>query len=572
MRFFLMVLHCLFLFGIGHADETPAQEGSLTTGLFGISPCHINNRSAGDDARWVPRMEAIGLHYYRAAATGWSLVEPSPGQWSWTALDAQMAYLEEHGIVFGGMFNGNVGWNDKDQPGTLPVNNLGAWTTHVTALVRHTKGRIRNWEVWNEPPNGTGRDQTAADYAKIVVSAHDAAKSVDPGCLIGLAAKSVHINFLEQAIRAGAGNHFDYLTLHPYEVLNGIADNAGTEAVFLNIVPMVRRMLRAQNPERAEIPIVFSEIGCDLRRGADTQAHALVKAYAMGAAQGVASIQWFEGRDGDSGPMGLLDANGQPRPAYTAMARMIKHLGQRPVFLGWLQFQDKHPAFLFQGAETTVLVAWGQPNTSHEVIFDREVEIVDPLTEAAVKADRFRPAPAPVLILGVPDRLRNLAVANRGKPYRWGGDFAKAGSVSLTMGAERVENGLHTLAGDSLAQAVVAYGGSARAGNVPGGNLFIVDPGFLCYDPAPIEVAVTVRRNEANENAGFKLVYESTSGFKTAGGWFTIPDNQQWHTQRFRIDDPQFVNYWGYNFAFESDGDRYNHYFVKSVTVTKLRP
>lgn len=219
-----------------------------------------------------------------------------------------------------------------------------------------------------------------------------------------------------------------------------------------------------------------------------------------------------------------------------------------------------------------MLVAWGQPNAADDVILDRAVEIVDPLTETVVKSNRFRPAPAPVLLLGVPDRLRSLAAANHGKPYRWGGDFSHAESVSLTMGAERVENGLHTLAGDSLAQSVVAYGGSARAGNVPGGNLFIVDPGFLCYDPVPIEIAVTVRRNEANDNAGFKLVYESSSGFKTAGGWFTIPDNQQWYTQRFRIEDPQFVNYWGYNFALESDGDRYNHYFVKSVTVTKLRP
>ena len=30
------------------------------------------------------------------------------------------------------------------------------------------------------------------------------------------------------------------------------------------------------------------------------------------------------------------------------------------------------------------------------------------------------------------------------------------------------------------------------------------------------------RRNEANDNAGFKLVYESTTGFRTAGAWYTM--------------------------------------------------
>ena len=117
---------------------------------------------------------------------------------------------------------------------------------------------------------------------------------------------------------------------------------------------------------------------------------------------------------------------------------------------------------------------------------------------------------------------------------------------------------------------MLEYGGSARAGDVPGGAAFIVDPGFLCYDSIPIEISVEVRRNPANDNSGFKLVYESTHGFKTAGHWYTIPDNKQWHTARWRIDDPQFVNYWGFNFLLESDGNQYNKYFIRRIVVRKL--
>lgn len=572
-RLFIHGMALAFVTG-GFGRSLAAADGAPEPiGLFGISPSHVNNRSAQDAARWVPFMQAIGIRHYRAAATGWGLIEPKPGEFSWKDIDAQMDFLDAHGIDYGGMFNGNAAWNTKDARGTLPVNNLEAWAAHVTALVTHTKGRIRRWEVWNEPPNGTGRDQTAADYARIVISAHDAAKAADPGCLIGLAAKSAHLTYLEQAISAGAKDHFDYITLHPYEVLNGIADNAGTEAVFLNIVPALRKMLRTVNPEKAGVPVVFSELGCDVKRGEDTQAHALIKAYAMGAAQGVECIQWFEGRDGDSGPLGLIDAKGQPRPAYTAMWQMIRHLGQRPDYLGWFQFHDRHPAFLFQGPETTVLVVWGQKDTADEISFGEKVTIVDPLTGSAKTDETHRLTVAPALILGVPDDLRKKAAANLSKPYRWGGDYTAAESVSLTMGAETVEGGLHTLSGDSVAQAVIAYGGSARAGSVPGGNLFIVDPGFLSYQSEPIEIAVTVRRNESNANAGFKLVYESPEGFKTAeGGWYTIPDNQKWHTKRFRVEDPRFVNYWGYNFALESDGNQFNQYFLQSVTVTKLRP
>jgi hypothetical protein len=137
------------------------------------------------------------------------------------------------------------------------------------------------------------------------------------------------------------------------------------------------------------------------------------------------------------------------------------------------------------------------------------------------------------------------------------------------MGGKNTEHGLHTLASESIAADVIAYGGSARAGGVPGGNVFVVNPNFLNYTPEPIEITAVVRRNAANDNAGFKLVYESTNGFKTAGTWFTVPDNKKWHTVSWKIDDAQFVSYWGYNFALESDGNKFNKYYIQNVTVTK---
>ncbi|HSI64699.1 MAG TPA: hypothetical protein VLE43_16340, partial [Candidatus Saccharimonadia bacterium] len=506
------------------------------------------------------------------APTGWSQVEPEEGKWDWKDLDEQIQYLTGKGFAVGGLFNGGVRWNTKDKPGTLPVNNLPAWANYVSTIVQHTKGRVKRWEVWNEPPNGTGRDQTPADYAKIVIASYDAAKAADPTCLVGIAAKSAHVNYLEQAIKAGAKDHFDYITLHPYEVLNGIADNAGTEPVFMNIAPTVRKMLAAQNPEKGDVPIIFTELGCDVKKGADVQAHALVKAYTMGIAQGIACIQWFEGMDGDSGPLGLLDRKGAPRPSYTAMAQMIQHLGQHPEYLGWVLYHEKHYGFVFQGAKGTVLITWARQGNAADIKFSKELQVVDPLTGGVSRADHLTLSVAPVLVLDVPDEVLQEAKANKGKPLPWGGDYADAKSVSITMDGEgrQIEKGLHTLSGESIAGAVVAYGGSARAGNVPGGNIFIVDPQFLSYTATPIEITAVVRRNPANDNAGFKLVYESTKGFKTAkSGWYTVPDNKEWHTVRWQIDDAQFVNYWGYNFALESDGSQYNKYYLQSVTVTK---
>jgi hypothetical protein len=549
------------------ADDA-TDSGSLS--YFGIGSCCTNNRSAQDNARWVPQMAAIGIHFARTCETQWGAIEPEQGKWRWDALDEQMKYLKDQQIGFGAMLLGSPKWNTLDHPGTLPVNNLAGWSKYVTELATHVKGEVKYFEVWNEPPNFTGRDQTPADYAKIVVSAYDAAHAVDPHCMVGLAAKSVDVNYLEQVIKAGARNHFDYVVLHPYEVLNGVAENAGTEPVYLHIVPVVRKMLAAQDPEKVNVPIMFTELGSDAAKGLDKQGQTLVKAYTMGLAQGVAGIQWFEGMDGDSGPMGLLDRHGKPRPAYTAMAQMIKHLGQQPEYLGWVLLNDKDYGFVFHGPAGDVLCTWAPKSSPNRVDFGKSVQVVDPLTGSITTASGYDLTVAPVLVLDLPESLVAQAKEHKAMPLPWGGNYADAKSVSVTMGERNIEKGLHTLSGDAVAQAVVAYGGSARAGSVPGGNMFIVDPEFLSYTPTPIEISVVVRRNEANDPAGFNLVYESTNGFKHAGGWYTIPDNKEWHTMTWRIDDPEFVNYWGYNFTLNSDGNKFNKYYIQSVTVKKL--
>ena len=54
------------------------------------------------------------------------------------------------------------------------------------------------------------------------------------------------------------------------------------------------------------------------------------------------------------------------------------------------------------------------------------------------------------------------------------------------------------------------------------------------------------------------------------GCWFTIPDNKTWHTANFRLEAPQFVHNWGFNFSLESDGNTYNRYSFQSVEVRKV--
>jgi polysaccharide biosynthesis protein PslG len=553
------------------AEDKPDHATDVTRSPFGIGSCHINNVSAKANMRWMPQMVAIGISSHRMCHTGWGSVEPQEGKWTWDELDKQMSYLEGQHIAFGGILAGSGKWNTKDKKGTLPVNNIPAWSKYVSEVVKHAKGRIKYWEVWNEPPNGTGRDQTAADYARIVIAAHDAAKIADPNCLVGMAAQSVNLNYLDQAIKAGAKGHFDYITLHPYEVAGCTLSHPGTEVVYLQIARTTRKMLAAQDPARVNCPIIFTEIGCAggptkerYIGGPTLQAEAVVKYYSMGIAQGIACIQWFEGMDGDSGPMGLLKGNGEKRPSYTALAQMIKHFGQRPTYLGWVLLNDKHYGFVFQGAKGTVMTTWAATKTPDKIDFGRPVQIVDPLTGNAAETATYALTTVPILVAGVPDDLVKLAKSNKVRPFPWGGDYTDARSVSVSFGEKNVEKGLHTKSAESIAADVLAYGGSARAGNIPGGNVYMVDPNFLSYTTIPIEISVVVRRNAANDPAKLNLEYESTTGYKKAEP-YEVPDNKKWHTTTWKIDDSQFVSKWAFNFRLNS-----GKYAIQSVTVRKL--
>jgi len=178
------------------AEDKPKPNTEVLQSPFGIGGSHAGNWGAPANKTWIPQMAAIGIKSQRTCNTGWSAVEPEQGKWTWNNLDDQMKYLEEQHVAFGGILAGNPKWSADAKRG-LPMNNIAGWKKYDSEVVTHCEGRIKYWEVWNEPPNGTAPDQTAADYAQIVIAAYDAAKAADPDCLVGIAAKSVAINYLD---------------------------------------------------------------------------------------------------------------------------------------------------------------------------------------------------------------------------------------------------------------------------------------------------------------------------------------------------------------------------------------
>ncbi|WAS90760.1 glycosyl hydrolase [Nannocystis punicea] len=534
--------------GTSGSDSEGTSTGADTDGIvdpvespWGIASSHSSSQILDV---WAAPIAATGVTWLRGIDNS----QP----------EARLDTAEANGWQVAGIL-----YYSTQSPGTFPVDDLPGWQDFITTLLGKTLGRMYHWEVWNEPPNFTENKSPEA-YATIVQAAYEAVKAVDPAVQVGLAAQSNHVHWLEQTILAGAAGHFDYVTVHPYEILDLVED--GWEAEYMSIVPTLRKMLAARDPDNADAPVWFTEIGQPVTADitAEQQADTLVKAYTMAIAQGVTRVHWFEGRDGDSGPFGLLTGDDQQRLSYTAMTTLVARLGSIPRYRGWLVPGGEYHGFVFAGDDGPVMVAWARPGLTVELTFPAPLQIVDPRTGEASEGTAFTLTGAPTLFVGVADDVLAEAIANREKPFPWGGDFTDAPSIAYS--AEGGDSGLHPLGAGKL---VTIDGVPARdVGDRPAQS-FTVDPNFLSYDTVPIRVEAVLRRNGA-QSAGFNLKYEAASGYKSTGGWYTIPEGDAWVTATWDIDDPQFVGKWGYNFAFDSDSTQHSQYSIRSVTVTKL--
>jgi hypothetical protein len=523
-------------------------------------------------AEWAPKVSAIGIHWLRGYET-FSHIEAQPGVWDWTSANAEVGTAGANGMNVSGLLFYGTPWISA--PAVFPTADLGAWSDYVSHTVIHARGKVSHWEVWNEPPNYTNKLGTPANYARLVIAAYDAAHAADPNCQVAMAAQSNNVNWLDQTLAAGATDHFDYITLHPYEML-AVVDQ-GWEAEFMSMVPTVRKMLAARDPARADAPIWFTEIGAAVGTGqglakvtAASQADDLVKAYTMALAQGVTRIDWFEGRDGDSGPFGLLDPSGAARPAYRAFTHLILQLGPQPHYIGWVLLNGKDDGFVFQGSSSAVLVAWAPAGLQDNVAFGQAVQVMSPVSGAISSESRVTLTKSPVFINQVPAALVAQAQANETLPFPWGGDYSRSPSVSIALAAANVEHGLHQLDAESKSDPTMVDGVAARDCAKSSRQFFTVDPNFLSYSAEPIRISAVIRRHPESWKAGFNLKYESVSGWKSTGTWTAVPGGDDWSTVNWTINDPQFVGKWAYNFAFDSDIKLFSGYYLKSVTVTKL--
>ena len=181
------------------------------------------------------------------ASTGWALMEEKEGEWDFTHCDYVLDLYKKYNIEPLACVGGegclqhkstHQNWRSLTFPkwirdastpvkpakynwswvgGNSAVPPLDKWKRYVSKLTAHAKGRIKYYEVLNEP-NGYLPAEIYFPYLKAF---YEEAKKSDPSCkIIGLCVTSdfgtVGDQFTTDMMKLGAGKYMDIVSFHPY--------------------------------------------------------------------------------------------------------------------------------------------------------------------------------------------------------------------------------------------------------------------------------------------------------------------------------------------------------------------
>lgn len=93
-----------------------------------------------------------------------------------------------------------------------------SWRDFVRDTVRHFRGRVTAWEVWNEENIETfWHAPNPTNYLALLKVTAEEIRAVDPNAQVAIGGFSkIPFGYIEKLYRLGAAAHFDVMNVHPY--------------------------------------------------------------------------------------------------------------------------------------------------------------------------------------------------------------------------------------------------------------------------------------------------------------------------------------------------------------------
>ena len=296
---------------------------------FGV----MTHFAQGWDPSWIPLIARDAVPGVRDELY-WQNVEPERGRFIFPgSYERYMAELNRNNLSPLVVLSFE---NSHYDQGLTPYTDEGieAYARYAVEVLRHYGKQIKAVEIWNEY-NGTfckgpAARNRAGTYLLMLRTAYAAIKRERPDVIVvGGGTSGIPLPYWEELLAGGGLAYMDVLSVHPYRY------DSPPEGLETDIAAL-QDLVKKYNGGKPK-PVWVTEIGWgtkpsaavgDLAIDDDVLARFLVRAYALLLSADVQRVYWYLFRDYQEFNMGLVrdDARRTPKPAYVAMAAMIRQL------------------------------------------------------------------------------------------------------------------------------------------------------------------------------------------------------------------------------------------------------
>lgn len=220
--------------------------------------CETMDRDYADFEKFKQYVGLTGVGYARLQS-GWAKTEKKKGKYDFAWLDKHVDGLLAQGVhpwiclCYGNPVYSNHGY-DLDAKLFPDGPIMDAWLKYVEAAVKHFKGRVTMYEVWNEPDNSKALDSYDL-YANLFVRTAKVIRDIDPDVKIAaFASCSPDRKYIRQSMKKIAEmdgiKYMDCLTYHAYWPIPEY------------VTPAVKRLRSDVDAYSKDIRLLQGETGC----------------------------------------------------------------------------------------------------------------------------------------------------------------------------------------------------------------------------------------------------------------------------------------------------------------------
>lgn len=350
-RKWAVVLLCYIAMSVccAHADvfkdATVGREREISSEYFGMIFHGLVPLPSGKypTTQWPrPPVNFASIRLWDTT-TRWADIAPSPGQWEFERLDRFVDVAARHGAEVVYVLGSTPRWASARPDESCPYGlgcsaepvRMAHWEEYVRRVAYRYRGRIRAYELWNEPnvvDNFPSRSAMKGYFftgsvAQLVEMARIARKvldEVDPGAILTTPGIGNAPIILDQFLAAGGKQYIQAVAYHFY---------SSSDADFVQQIVTIRAIMRRHGV--GNLPLWNTEAGFPVypiheplppgapRLTREEAAARMAQVLVLGAAAGLDRFYYYAW---ENNLMGLVGFNGEPLPGFDAMQKIQEWL------------------------------------------------------------------------------------------------------------------------------------------------------------------------------------------------------------------------------------------------------